>query len=342
MSSNFLLERQEGWRDLAVGEPVFLRENLHGFYPLYETLRPLHPGYPDAAGDPLLRAEIARFLGRGDAEHIVVTNGALQGLAAAMYAMKKVHCITEAMARPPFFPYFRPLAESVGLYWCDDPRSADLREGVEILAWPNNPTGMDPAYLHGEDAQGGDLLIWDAAYAHEQYGFKGGALSCQAEVGSVAKAFGISGLRVGWVRFQTEALAKKAAEFVEFSTAGVGMFGQEWLRNMLRIIEHRPEEFKGRIGSAKMDLKIAGSRFNKHLGDHMEVVKGVPAGHGGMFAYFQPKDCQHWVDACKDLKISVADGYRFGDDWSWFRMNMGGDADDLNTSLEDLGRELSR
>ncbi len=340
--ANFLLERQEGWRDLAVGEPVFLRENLQGLYPLYETLRPLAPGYPSAAGDEDLRKAVVKFLGRGSAERVVITNGALQALSASMYALKSVHCISTATARTPYFPYFKPLAKQAGLHWCDDPGQPDFDDGVEILAWPNNPTGCDPAYYNEKEGRRGDLMIWDAAYAHPQYGVEVETVRCAAEVGSVAKAFGISGLRVGWALFQTDVLARKAAEYVELTTAGVGMFGQEWLRNMLRIIERHPCEFQGRIADARRDLIVAGHRFKEHLGDHMYSVKGVPAGHGGMFAYFQPRDPQRWRDACEKLKIRVALGGNFGDDWSRYRMNLGGDCDELIESLEDLGRELNR
>jgi aspartate/methionine/tyrosine aminotransferase len=334
-----LLTREEGVIDLAVGEPVFLRDAMEGFYPEKNDLRFIEPTYPEASGSPDLRHAIVRFLGRGDPHKIVVTNGCLQALSASMWALREVHVISGATAVTPYFPYFKPLAKLAGLHWMDEPGEADIPESVNVVAWPNNPSGQDPLTMAWPKF---DISIWDAAYASPTYAWEGGIPEHYVEVGSAAKTFGLSSLRVGWAIFQNELVARKAAEYVEITTAGVSNLSQEFLRATLAKTERNPRAWQNRQTLARSELGAAGDEFYAMLGPYCDHIHGVPAGHGGMFAWFEPKDLERFDKALTDTKVKLVNGMHFGANFSWFRMNLGADRETLRHGLTLLKKELSK
>lgn len=331
-----MIERttQEGWIDLAVGEPVFLQKALAEFYP-WDNLRASR-GYPTAQGDLALRQEIAYYLdsenlsgGEVDPECVVVTNGAMQALAAVMAAARDLGLDGDgrAWARWPHFPYFPQIAEQAKMKWVPQEKAANY--SVEIYTWPNNPTGCDIGVYQPERTKHG-LRIWDAVYASHTYGYTERP-EYDVGVGSASKAFGLTGLRVGWAWFKNRDLARAAARYVEYSSAGVSAPAQHYLSRVLHIAVADDDYLTELQNAARATLLEARKTFSTTLGPYVELTDGL-----SMFAFFKPHKPWAFQLAADAAKVSVVPFE--GDYW---RINLGADAGALSTGLDRLAKALA-
>src|SRR6266436_3163790 len=93
----------DGWHNLAIGEPHILQRNL--VLPSRKTTRGENQ-YPAPQGDPLLIKEIQNL---NPGLCVVITNGAKQALSAALFAL---HDATKhgVYHSAPYWPSFPTLA----------------------------------------------------------------------------------------------------------------------------------------------------------------------------------------------------------------------------------------
>ena len=213
-------------RDLLFGELL----DLVGA----ESVRDLPLGYVSAAGSARLRDRISILTGV-PAEWVVTT----QGVGLALFLMAFEHCRPggEAIIVTPCFPPSRDALLGAGVqvvtvaldfddgYRLDVDAIADRltpRTRLVSVASPQNPSGVR---VHDDDVESllaamshraqDALLLIDEIYRDATYGSEAVPASFASRdprvltTGSVSKAYGAPGLRVGWVTVPDPGLRRR-------------------------------------------------------------------------------------------------------------------------------------
>jgi aspartate/methionine/tyrosine aminotransferase len=203
-------------------------------------------GYSEARGTAALRQILADTYSRGDADHILVTTGAIE----ANYLLYNVlleagdHVIAPFPAYQQLYEVPRAIGCDVSL-WEVGPQTG-YRYDVEALArlitprtkvimvnTPHNPTGAmlspaDAARVYELAASVGATVIGDEAYrwldvpGGEPFAgpmFDRGANGIS--VGTLSKPFGLPGLRIGWIA-ASPALVEKCWSMRDYITLSPG------------------------------------------------------------------------------------------------------------------------
>lgn len=188
------------------------------------SLLALPLGYSEARGTAQLRAMLAATYARGDADHILVTTGAIEANFLLFNQLLDAgdHVIAPYPAYQQLYTVPRAIGCEVSL-WHVGPETGyrydvDLLERLVtsrtrliIVNTPHNPTG---AMLRPEDARRvyeiadsiGAMVIGDEAYRWLEV--PGGAPFAPpmfdagprgVSVGTLSKPFGLPGLRIGWI-----------------------------------------------------------------------------------------------------------------------------------------------
>ena len=204
--------------DLIAFEPADAREATR------DRLLALPLGYSEARGTEALRGMLAATYARGDAEHILVTTGAIEANFLLFNELLEAgdHVIAPYPAYQQLYTVPRAIGCDVGL-WHVGPETGyryDIgalerlltpRTRVIIVNTPHNPTG---AMLSPDDARRvyeladsvGATVIGDEAYrwldvpdgdpfAPPMFDLGTRGVS----VGTLSKPFGLPGLRIGWI-----------------------------------------------------------------------------------------------------------------------------------------------
>lgn len=336
---------EPGWTNLSIGEPRFLQQALWPLLPEAARVSKMADlAYPDFSGVEEMRSMGVVPVAARNHQYLIITNGAKQALAAAMYGLNQVKTVICATAQAPYWPSFPTLAKQAGLRW--NPMLDVKLSSVEIVTYPNNPTGMGERDSESfRQGGGGNYRIWDAVYASRVYGFEDSMYDPRhqffdAAVGSASKAFGLSGIRLGWASFAEKRVAEKAAEFVELTTSGASTVSQAYFLALSEKLQYNPVLFDTAFRNAKETLRRNAQAFNTFLGDHCDAVQGAPMSHGGMFAWFKPTYLQKFRDVATAKKVRFLDGRAMGADEGWVRASLGLGEDDTARAFRDLGREM--
>jgi aspartate/methionine/tyrosine aminotransferase len=204
--------------------------DLLDFEPLAERaaalgrLLSLPLGYSEARGTEALRAALAATYARGDADHILVTTGAIEAnfLLFNVLLDQGDHVIAPYPAYQQLYSVPRAIGCDVSL-WHVGPetgyrydvdaleRLITPRTRVIIVNTPHNPTGamMPPDDAHrlyalaesvGATVIGDEAYRWLAVPGGEPFAppmFDLGERG--VSVGTLSKPFGLPGLRIGWI-----------------------------------------------------------------------------------------------------------------------------------------------
>lgn len=181
-------------------------------------------------GDPALRAAIAAHWGEADPRRVMATNGSTEANYLIMNALLRPG--DEVIALAPLYQQLYAIAEAIGCNvraWRLRPEDgfaadiADLRRLISprtrmvIVNFPHNPTGTAISLKQQDElveivSRAGAYLVWDAAFAAMTYDDAPlrPPISYQRSIcfGTLSKAYGLAGLRVGWVVAPTQVLAK--------------------------------------------------------------------------------------------------------------------------------------
>lgn len=185
-------------------------------------------------GGTALREALARRFAGGETERVMVAHGSSEANFLLMHALLSPG--DEVVALEPIYQQLSAVAESIGCRmrpWPLRPDRGwrpDLEEGAAlitprtrmvVLNFPHNPTGatLQPAELDALLAaceRAGAWLVWDAAFAELTYDappLPDPALRYERAVsmGTLSKAYGLPGLRVGWCVAPPEVLSRMAA-----------------------------------------------------------------------------------------------------------------------------------
>jgi capreomycidine synthase len=172
-------------------------------------------------GGPAVRQAIAdRWMG-GHAEHVMVTHGSSEAIFLLLNGL--LDSGDEVVVMEPCYPQYRLAAETLGCRVTPWPLrfEAGFRADVEALVecitpstrmvivnFPNNPTGAsltepERARVVEACARVGCYLIWDDAFGELTYdrpplASPAGTYERLLALGTLSKAYGLPGLRVGW------------------------------------------------------------------------------------------------------------------------------------------------
>jgi len=202
----------------------------------------LRLGYTESAGDPALRAEIARLYEHAQADDVLVFAGAEE----AVFALNNVLLGSgdHAVVVRPAYQSLAEVARAAGAEvarvelrpadgWRLDTAEvgAALRPNTRLILVnePHNPTGSlsDRATfdrLVGLAAESGARLVVDEVYRFLEFDpadrlpAGADALETAVSIGVMSKSFGLAGLRIGWIATRDRELLARLAAFKDYTT----------------------------------------------------------------------------------------------------------------------------
>ncbi|MCF2141685.1 MAG: aminotransferase class I/II-fold pyridoxal phosphate-dependent enzyme [Candidatus Lokiarchaeota archaeon] len=238
-----------------------------------EKLQDLWLGYTESEGNPQLRAEIAKLYSSISSEQILCFSGAEEGIFVFLNVLLNPddHIIVQYPAYQSLFE----IANSIGCNvskWIVEETDTEWQFNIEtmkdllqvntkliIINQPHNPTG---SLISKDDFQS----IIDIAKKRKIYLFSDEVYrlleyspsfrlppACDLyenaiSLGVLSKAFGLAGLRIGWIATKNAELLRKMSAFKDYTT----------------ICNSAPSEF----------LAILALRHRKHLVHrNLEIIK---------------------------------------------------------------------
>lgn len=199
-------------------------------------------GYTESAGHPLLRAEVAAMYDGLEPDDVLVCAGAEEAILvlAGVLAGPGARAVTVVPAYQSLHEVARSagarvdavhLAAEGGTWTLDLGRLADAAEGARsiLVNAPNNPTGWMPDAAGfaeivriAEDA--GAVLVSDEVYRlleadpADRLPAAAEVSEAAVSVGVMSKAFGLAGLRIGWIATRDRDLLARAAARKDWTT----------------------------------------------------------------------------------------------------------------------------
>jgi aspartate/methionine/tyrosine aminotransferase len=260
-----------------------------------EAFSALRLGYTETAGHPLLRQEIAALYQGISADDILVFAGAQEAIFIFMSAVLRAgeHLVVHA----PGYQSLASVAEASGCLvtrwqaalsegWSLDPEwlSGQITSATRavVVNFPHNPTGCLPAHDRFveivEIARRNRLLLFsDEVYRFLEYD-AGDRLPAACELyedgvslGVMSKAFGLAGLRLGWVACRNPGILRAMTEFKDYTT----------------ICTAAPSEFLAALALRRRHEILA--RNLEIIGGNLERLREFMAGHERFFAWQPPK-----------------------------------------------------
>jgi len=247
--ADFTLERYFARWEFAVRyvlcasdvQPVSLKELLElADDDARERWERLSLGYTESLGLPALRDEIAALYRGLTADDVITFAGAEEGIFLAMHALLSAgdHAVVVWPAYQSLHEVARSIGASVTLVALDpsdwsldvDAVAASMRPNTRVIVFnsPHSPTG---AQLRGDqlarltaiaELQGATLFS-DEVYRFLEHGAPElpPAAECSERamsLGVMSKAFGLAGIRVGWLAMRDAAARKRIAALKDYTT----------------------------------------------------------------------------------------------------------------------------
>ena len=224
-------------------ETMSIGELLHLAGQPPEALMDVRLGYTESQGDPALRATIAGFYDSISPDHIVVTNAPEEAIFLTMWSLVRPgdHVVVQTpcyqslaeLARfrgaavQPWAMSETPARWQIDLNRLGDLVTPDTR--LIVVNFPHNPTGYLPTAQQFQDliaiaARWGTWLLCDEMYRGLEYDPAQrlpAAADCYPRAVSLwgmSKAFGLAGLRIGWVATQDRALVESLLTRKDYTT----------------------------------------------------------------------------------------------------------------------------
>lgn len=217
--------------DLSIGENNILREAVVEAYGLKNLSLENLPHIFEYA-PPYGYEQLVEELEDTYKSKIIITTGAKMGLAGCFYAMKmsgynKIHLKT------PFWPSLPSLITREGLEYSHFIDECDC----SLIVAPNNPNG-EVDFNQLVDGP----VIHDGAYYTKSYiqNIDVGKTFGSLQIYSMAKMYGISGARIGWICCHDMKYYNYLTKFVESITAGTSTISQALLLFLLNKEKENP------------------------------------------------------------------------------------------------------
>jgi aspartate/methionine/tyrosine aminotransferase len=317
--------------------------------------------YPQTNGLPALRQRIADLYPGASPDNVLVTTGAAQANFTALLSLLDPG--DQVVVMLPNYMQIWGLAQNLGLDlrtfslkedsgWCIDPDGLQAavtpRTRLIAVCNPNNPSGhilsdQEMDWVVRAAQRCGAWLLADEVYA--------GAERLQEEVtpsfwgryervlaiGSLSKAYGLPGLRLGWVVAPPHAVDELWArqDYITISST--------WLANQLAEYALRPTVRRRLIARTRSYIRSGYTNFESWLERHPGLFDLVPpqAAAIAFVRYRRSISSQALVDRLRlEQSTYVAPGAHFGLDHH-LRLSYGMPGEILSQGLERLYRVLS-
>lgn len=329
--SNVLLalpDLPDGTKDLTVGEPYLIRENLLSMIDMQHCM----PNLSDkdfAYLSPTGNKELVSYLEERHQAPVVITSGAKQALGATFYALKKMGRSYIKML-DPYWALIPPLAKMHGLIaHPSDPFLALNDKGAYLLIAPNNPDGsIDDLDLIDKHFKLTNIpLIHDGAYYTYSYINRSVPLKQigDVQIFSMSKMLGLSSLRVGYAVCHNQEMYKHILDYMEQMTVGVSNVSQLFLLNIFESLESKQIEFEDKCFNDLKENKRLVKTINSNILEVPDNIEDV----AGMFLWAKCKD----FGAFKKAKLHIISGEPFGDK-DYVRINLGFRNEDMKDIVQ--------
>jgi aspartate/methionine/tyrosine aminotransferase len=337
--------------DLLNFEPVEARAAT------MERLLTLPLGYSEARGTEALRGQLAATYARGDADHILVTTGAIEANYLLFNELLEAgdHVVAPYPAYQQLYSVPRAIGCDVSL-WHVGPETAyrydvDALERlvtpktrVIVVNTPHNPTGAmlspaDAARVYALAESVGATVIGDEAYRWLEVPdgdpfappmFDAGPRG--VSVGTLSKPFGLPGLRIGWMAGPPDLIRRcwGLRDYISLSPGKLNdALAQLALTHRERIVERNR-----RIIASNLDTAA------RWIADRADTLSWTPP-RGGLLAlvrYTMAMPSLVLADrlAC-DYSVMLAPGSAFGYE-QHLRLGIGQRPDIFAAGLAEAGK----
>ena len=300
-------------------------------------------GYGESPGDPELLAEIAHTYASVDEGGVLEFAGAQEAIFAFMNcALKKGdHLITMFPAYQSAYEVARSIGCEVSAWHLQEQDSgwnADIdalakliRPHTKVIAInsPNNPTGFalsaaQTRAIAALAAESGLMVFSDEVYSGlEPPGRQPPALADIYDnafsLNVFSKAYGLPGLRIGWVASQNKAFLAKMLKFKYYTSICSAIPSQKLA---LIAIKHREQIFAKNRRIISENLSYADAFFHKHAA---LFKNNRPM--AGPIAFHKLNSHIPVEEFCSDLlqqkSVLLAPGSLFDKEGNYFRMGYG-------------------
>lgn len=309
-------------------------------------------------GGPALRTALARRFADGDPDRVMATHGSTEAIFLAMNALLEPS--DEVVVVDPGYHSLWSIAESIGCRlkrWTlrpEDGFAPDLdalralvtpATRMVVVNFPNNPTGasLRPEQFEeflGIVADSGALLVWDGAFTELNHGtaqLPEPSLRYDrcVSLGTMSKAYGLPGTRVGWCLGAPELLARflPLRDALTICLSPLTEFIAE------RAIVHADRLLAVRRPQAARNL----ARLTAWAEEHADLVSWTPP-LGGCTAFPAFSGIEDTEELCRELgsnhDVLLVPGSGFGHR-NRVRLGFGGAETEFTAGLSRLHRTLT-
>ena len=308
-------------------------------------------------GAPDLRTAIGNRFGNGKTERVMATNGSSEAIYLIMHSLLEPG--DEVVVLDPAYQQLFSIAESVGCrlkHWrlrFEDSFHPDLAEARRLIGpetrmivvnFPHNPTGASLTPEEQDElidlaAGAGAYLVWDAAFAELTYDSPvlpdpGTRYDRSITLGTLSKAYGLPGLRVGWCLAAPEVL-ERLVRLRDYTTLALSPLVEHVAT---RAIENGDLLVQPRLAQARHNLELLVSWANRHT-EFVQLVRP----QGGVSVFMRVHGVVDIEDFCRQLAdeygVLLVPGTSFGDP-GYVRVGFGCSTTELTTALSRLSEHF--
>jgi hypothetical protein len=348
---------ESGVQPLRVGEVIDTPE-------LHDALLQLELGYPQTNGTVELRETIASMYSGATADNVLVTNGGSE--ANCLLLMRLIEPGDEIVCLTPNYLQIAGLARSLGATvtpwrmhergsgetarWSVDPDELDRlvtpRTRAIALCNPNNPTGarLDAPILDlvcSAAARVGAWVIGDEIYrgAERVAGVTEtvwGRYERVAVTSGLSKAFGLPGLRIGWVCGPADLVAGLWSVH-DYTTIAPGGMSDRLARVALA-----PERRKKLLARTQMIIRTNYALVKRWI-EQQEGLSHIPPEAGAivLVRYAHPFRSSELAARLRDERSVLVVPGEYLDIDGYLRIGFGSDPEYVTSALSHIGEFLS-
>jgi aspartate/methionine/tyrosine aminotransferase len=230
----------------------------------------LDQGYPAHEGNPeliLLVKDLIKKLTKKEYKHVLITNGATNGICATLSALSP----EEIYINDRYFSFYPGITKQFAKKVFSVSFKKDIishhPDAVAVIDSPSNPRG--DLIIDLETASDTKIdTVWDAAYWSPAY-----VPSLQnmpmpehrVMVGSLSKLTGINGIRLGWIATDEDAVYEKCLDYITHNLCGVSGLSQDLAISILKYVDL--DRFFSDSASLLADNKSEFSRVSSLFGN---------------------------------------------------------------------------
>ena len=315
-----------------------------------------HLGYSESPGDPELQEEVSKTYNNIESQGVLEFAGAQEAIFCFMNTVleKGDHMIT-------MFPAYQSTYEICNVIGCEvsywklrqtengwiidtDDLKRIIKPNTKVIALcsPNNPTGYSLSEEQNEAItamarKNGILVFSDEVYrglAESEPESFADIYENAFSLNVLSKAYGLAGLRIGWLASQNKPLLEKILNYKFYTSICSAVPSQKLAIIAVRNREKLLARNRKIIGE---NLSYAEQFFKRH--DEI-FQNNVPM--AGPIAFHKLLKQKSVTDFCDDLVrrkgVLLAPGNLFDMDGNYFRMGYGRKS--FKTSLDKLGEYL--